>query len=258
MGSGSKDLLTAVLRAEAGLDHYPATTEMADDEAATGDPQLAALSLTPNFGSNLKPAPLIIDCNPYEEYENDYQGAFPPQNRERGVRHRHEDSNDMEQQQRGRYTSTTSTRSQLTAPGVSPSTPARSATGQRRDGLGLSLGMGLASPLAQSYMGRARPHSIISTGGRRGNDGSQGQVHASNDDVLAALKRLESALASVAINTNKGGGTDGGKGTGKEGEKDKDAASASASDPETMLKELGERQTRIEALLLSLTREMRS
>ena len=259
MGSRSKDLLSAVLRAEADMNHYPAAVATPDDEAEMpDDPELVASSSTPTFGNNLKPvpAPLIIDYNMYED-EDDYEHGLQLQNRER-IQHRREDSGDMGQelQSRGRYVSMTSMRSQQTRPSGSPSTPTRSASSQRRNGLNI----GFASPLARSYAGRGRPLSSVEgstiTEDRRYRHDTQG--HASNDDVLAALKRLESRLAFVAINTNKHGVADGGKSTGKEGDNIAPCSTSKTGDHATTLKELGERQTRIEALLLSLTRGMRS
>lgn len=270
VGSGSKNLLSAVLRAEAGLDHddyYPAVTATVDDEAVrAGDSDLATSPTTPTFGSHLKPvpAPLIIGDNACEEDENDYEHELQPRGREGGIQHRRDDSADVEQQHqsRGRYVSVASMHNQQTRQGASPNTPALSLSGQRRNALGLNMGMGmgLASPLARSYAGRGRPRSMMEggTGGGR----NRHDVRANSDDVLAALNRLESTLASVATNVNKRSGTEE---SGKEGEKGKHAApsrsasmSVSVGDQETVLKELGERQARIEALLLSLTREMRS
>lgn len=95
--------------------------------------------------------------------------------------------------------------------------------------------MGLSSPLARSFS--RRPFSMVEEG--NGNGKGEKRAGASNDEVLAAVKRLESTLAA---NANGGGGGGGESGGG-----------ISAAD----FKELSERQTRIEALLLSLTREMR-
>jgi len=241
VGSGSKELLSAVLRAEVDLDHndyYSTATAMADDQVGA---RHVDASSTATFGNNRPvPAPLVIGDNPYEESQISDR----------------EDLGHMTEQQRqgrGRDVSMASRQDPLD---VSPTTPTRSQSGQRRNAIGLNLGVGSTptSPVARSYgRRRLRPMSVVEgrTWGARSGHGPHDQIGASNDDVLAALRRLESALAKEV----------GGKGAEKEGEKEKgigSAPSGSQSDQATMLKDLGERQTRIEGLLLTLTREMRS
>lgn len=231
VGSGSKDLLTAVLRADVELD------------------ETESEHLLPPFGKT--PTPLIIDPDTDSVPQPDFSapasashnGNKLSQSRSRPESDNEENGSDSDEEldpssryRRGRYISATSAGS-ISRIGSGTQRPPRTPTTNRslsgvrtaRGAGGEGLGMGLSSPLARTFS--RRPFSMVEEG-----DGSSSKVgqtrQAGNDEVLAAVKRLEATLAS---NTNEGAG------------------GISAEE----FKELSERQTRIEALLLSLTREMR-
>lgn len=218
MGSGSRDLLSAVLRADVDLDHD-------DVSGPTG-------SL---FTQTKTPTPLIID-----EDDDVYSVGGPNTKTGRGgngtnrgtagpatssnLSERadddgmHRDDNASPRRGRERFlSSATTTSGRYPFPGP-PQTPKRSRSGIRDDPPGMS-------PLALSFSGR-RPFVSITEQSRHHHLPSP-RIGASNEEVLSAVKRLETTLAGLGSDAKE-------------------------------LKEIGERQTRIEELLLSLTREMRS
>lgn len=287
MGSNSKDLLSAVLRAEADLDHLVHATDYAneeDEEAEATTLEDASLGKkTPGAVQDFQKPPLpTLPTRLIIEDENAYEENLPESSRRQNLNH--EDSEDSDEdggnggsaydpttrlrqrdrtpsvkereRERGRYLSLASTRSQpplLGFPLRTPATPTR--RGRREDVL---VPGALASPLARSFSQARRPLSAVVGSnsqtylGAGSNNGGAGG--ASNDDVLAALKRLE---ATIATNGKEGKSGEVGKAVRKDS-KSETGAAAVAVENANVLKELGERQTRIEALLLSLTREMRS
>lgn len=248
VGSNSKDLLSAVLRAEVDLDEHIHPPFSENGAAAEEDP----FSIS-NGKQQQQPPPgptrLIIGDDGEENYpppvaeeeeeDSDTDDAVHPRllQRER-------------ERDRGRYISVTSTRSQPPPTMLrlrdGPGTPTRG-----RRAADAMLIRDMASPLARSFSQGRRPLSAVvgSTYSLAGSVG-RGEGGASNDDVLAALKRLETTFMSSGAGAGAAAG-----GSGSNVEKQEEGKSQSQA---AMLKELGERQTRIEALLLSLTREMRS
>lgn len=217
MGSGSRDLLSAVLRADVDLDH---------DEVSGPSGSL--------FTQTKTPTPLIIDDD-----EDVYSVGGPNTKSGRGgngtnggtTSHAinsnlgelteddvHREDNASPRRGRERFiSSATTTSGRYPFPGP-PQTPKRSRSGIREDPLGMS-------PLALSFSGR-RPFVSITEQSRHHHLPSP-RIGPSNEEVLSAVKRLETTLAGLGSDAKE-------------------------------LKEIGERQTRIEELLLSLTREMRS
>lgn len=216
VGSGSRDLLSAVLRADVDLDHD-------DDDDASGPAKGP-------FTQTKTPTPLIID-----EDEDVYGGGGSNTKSGRGGKgtnggtpsrsnlgeQREDESSHGEDsvttQRRGRerfLSSATSATGRYPFPG----TPTRSRSGIREDPLGMS-------PLALSFSGRRPFVSITENSSQHHLPNSRSG--ASNEEVLSAVKRLETTLAGLGNDAKE-------------------------------LKDIGERQTRIEELLLSLTREMRS
>lgn len=260
-----------MLRAEADLDHLAHATDYANEEDEEMEVNLgdASAGKQPLAGSQKPPVPtrlIITDNNAYEEefpavtQRRNQEGSEDSDDNGSGggahdLRARRRRDRTPSLKERGRYLSLASTLSQPSQgfrprTGIPATSTRRSISGGRSDVYASGPGGVLASPLARAYSQAQRPLSVVAGSGNSQNYvGAGGAGGASNDDVLAAVKRLEASIA--AANVSKGNDEEEGKGTGNQ-------SKGQVGTDADVLRELGERQTRIEALLLSLTREMRS
>lgn len=259
-----------MLRAEVDLDHLTHATDYANEEEEEEEANLgdASTGKQPLTDSQKPPVPtrLIITDNEEEfpalTQRRNQEGSEDSDDNVSGggaydLRARRRRDHTPSVKERGRYLSLASNLSQASQgfrprTGI-PATPTRrSISGGRSDVYASGPGGALASPLARSYAQARQPlGAAVGSGNSQTDVGAGGAGGASNDDVLAAVKRLEASIAAAS-------GTKGNKGEEGKGAGNESNSKGQAGTDVDVLRELGERQTRIEALLLSLTREMRS